>query len=292
MCPLDCSHPKTRLPSPSTKNALFYISCSFKNAFSNVAAADKMMNMRKNQSRTQTAYERLRADLLACRLQPGKQLRIDALCVALDVGSSAIREALSRLASEGFVISEPQIGFRVAPISLEEMRDLTRVRIIIEGLCLRSSIACGDNFWEAKLLAAHHLLSTTPERVADDPARTNDDFAKVHADFHEALVAACDSPWLLKIRANLFELTERYRRLSIPLAPSKRDLNKEHRDIMEAAQARDPDRAVLLMRDHLRATQSALMDAGLLSSPSFVGGATSEKATIEALFSDLIASTS
>ena len=59
---------------------------------------------------TQAAYEGLRADLLACRIPPGKKLKIQELCDRLSVSLGAIREALSRLTSEGLVVAEPQRG--------------------------------------------------------------------------------------------------------------------------------------------------------------------------------------
>src|SRR5438132_9546483 len=92
------------------------------------------------QNLTQAAYEGLRADLLACRIPPGSRLKIQELCTRLSVSLGAIREALSRLTSEGLVVAEPQRGFRAAPISAEDLSDLTRTRIKIESLCLRRAI--------------------------------------------------------------------------------------------------------------------------------------------------------
>ncbi len=211
-------------------------------------------------SLTQNAYERLRADLLACRLQPGARLKIAELCQALSVSLSAVREALSRLTSEGLVVAEPQRGFRVAPISAEELRDLTEVRAQIEGMCLERAIAVGDVGWESHLVAAFHRLSRTPEREPDDPQRMNEAWSAAHAAYHEALVGGCDSPWLLRLRGILYAQTERYRRLSVPLARITRDLNREHQDIMEAALARDPGRARALMTQHLELTTRVLLE--------------------------------
>src|SRR5580704_6681604 len=122
------------------------------------------MNKESSPNMTQGAYEGLRADLLACRILPGKKLKIQELCTRFSVSLGAIREALSRLTSEGLVVAEPQRGFRAAPISPEDLSDLTRVRIEIEALCLRRAIAQGDVDWEARLVAAFHRLSRTPER--------------------------------------------------------------------------------------------------------------------------------
>ena len=211
-------------------------------------------------SRTQDAYERLRADLLACRLRPGARLRINELCQTLSVSLSAVREALSRLTSEGLVVAEPQRGFRAAPISAEELRDLTGVRTQIEGMCLERAIAVGDVGWESQLVAAFHRLSRTPEREPEDLARMNEAWAAAHAAYHAALAGACDSPWLLRLRGILYAQSERYRRLSVPLAEIARDLNREHQDLMEAALARDAGRARTLMTQHLELTTRVLLE--------------------------------
>lgn len=218
-------------------------------------------------SLTQDAYERLRSDLLACRLSPGARLHIGELCQALSVNLSAVREALSRLTSEGLVVAEPQRGFRVAPISADELRDLTGVRGEIEGMCLERAIAAGDVGWEAQLVSAFHRLSRTPEREPADPQRMNEAWSAAHASFHEALVAGCDSPWLLRLRGILYVQSERYRRLSVPLADVARDLNGEHRGIMEAALARDPEHARTLMTRHIEMTTRVLLEGSWPTNP-------------------------
>lgn len=217
--------------------------------------------MAPKSSLTQEAYERLRADLLACRLKPGERLRINDLCKHLSVSLGAVREALSRLTSEGLVSAEPQRGFRAAPISATELKDLTMVRTEIDGLCLRRAIAAGDVAWEGRIVASYHQLSRTPYHAPDDPQRLSDEFSRVHANFHEELVSACDSRWLRRLRGMLFAQSERYRGLSVPLARFDRDRNREHRELMEAVLARDADTAVASMKAHVETTLRILLDA-------------------------------
>jgi len=212
-------------------------------------------------NRTQGAYEALRADLLSCRILPGSRLKIQELCTRFSVSLGAIREALSRLTSEGLVVAEPQRGFRAVPISAADLRDLTLARIEIETLCLRRAISTGSVDWEAGLVAASHRLSRTPERVPNDPARSNDDWAEAHAAFHRALVGGCDSPWLLRLRAQLYDQSERYRRLSIPLSGTTRNVQDEHQNIVQAALDRDAEKATKLLAAHLEATSKILLSA-------------------------------
>ena len=219
--------------------------------------------MRRGLSLTEQAYERLRADLLACRLLPGEKLNINTLCEKMDMSLGSVREALSRLTSEGLVTAERSKGFRAAPVSSTELVDLTMVRIEIESLCLRRAIELGDATWESRLEAAYQKLCRTPNRLPSDPRRVSDAYASAHTAYHEVLASGCDSEWLLRLRRLLQTQSERYRRMSMLLAPYARDLNGEHKDIMDAALARDVTRAVALIEAHLQATTQLLLDAPL-----------------------------
>src|ERR1700676_2910519 len=144
-------------------------------------------------SLTQRAYDQLGEALLDCRFEPGEPLRIGELCKRLDASQGAVREALSRLTAEGWVEARPQRGFRVTPISAEDLRDLTAARIEIEELCLRRSIDAGDVRWEARLIAALHELSRTPPLEPGVRSRFNRRFVALHHSFFDVLVSSCDS---------------------------------------------------------------------------------------------------
>ena len=208
-------------------------------------------------SRTAETYETLKQSILSGTLRPRTRLRIEQLSEKLTVSAGAIREALSRLTSEGMVVAEPQRGFLVAPISKTDLRDLTAVRIDIEVKCLRRSIALGDVDWETDVVAAHHRLTKTPEHLPD--GSTHPEWPMVHASFHDALVAGCDSSWWLRLRGQLFLQAERYRRLSIPHSRVVRDVAGEHKTLADATLARNADAAARAIEDHLRLTADLLL---------------------------------
>ena len=199
------------------------------------------------------AYLGLRAEILASRLRPGERLKIQQLCSRLKVSPGAVRESLASLCAEGFVVSEPWKGFRVAPISVEDLDDLTRTRLTIDIICLRQSIEGGGIEWEPQLVAAAHRLSRLSQQIGPDGLQASDEWAEAHAHYHLSLVAACGSPSLLHVRQGLFAQSERYRRLSLTPRPG-RDLDAEHRAMARAALDRDADRACILMSDHLLMT--------------------------------------
>lgn len=210
-------------------------------------------------SQTSAAYEIVRGDILAGRHAPGKKLKIQDLATELKVSPGAVREALSRLVPEQLVVSRDQRGFAVAPLSIGDLEDLTDLRCNIEAIALRRSVERGDINWEARLLAAAHRLRVTPQLAPGDEIQLSPAWAMAHAEFHNALVAACGSRRLLALHAQLYEQSERYRGLSAPIE-SARDVPAEHQEIVDLALARDADGLVDATIDHIRTTTNLIVE--------------------------------
>lgn len=189
------------------------------------------------------AYAALRSDLIACRVRPGERLKITALQDQHQLSQAAIREALSRLSSEGLVLIEPNRGFRATPVSAEGFRDLVQTTLAIEIPALRLSIENGDREWELNLVATYHRALRTLERVVagDDPV---DAYAAERLAFYEALLAACRNPWMLWTWRLLYSQNMRYRHLYVPLARYELDLNPQHKRVLEAVLARNVESAI------------------------------------------------
>ena len=208
---------------------------------------------------TESALARIYADLLTGRLRPGDRIKVDDLSKTLGYNLSAVREALSRLTSEGLVSYEPHRGYRATPISLGELRDLTATRVEMEAACLRSAIASGDLAWETAIVAALHSLLRTAKPTSNSTVAEQEAWFTAHNKLHEALVAACTSPLRLRMRGQLYTLGERYRRISGRPSEAVRDIDREHREIVDAVLARDADRAAALMSAHLELTATYLI---------------------------------
>jgi GntR family transcriptional regulator, carbon starvation induced regulator len=213
-----------------------------------------MARARQGRSLVEDVYEALRSDILFGRRLPSSRLHLNELAELHDVSLSVVREAVTRLASEDLVEANPQRGFRVRSISLEHLRDLTWVRIEIETLALRQSIAKGDVTWEANLVAAHHRLSVTPMYFED--GRGNTEWMAAHGAFHAALAAGAGSPVLERVRRQLYDASELYRYWSgsLPNRAPRAHVPDEHKAIFDAALAREADLAADLLTQHLDAT--------------------------------------
>lgn len=211
-------------------------------------------------SQTSLAYEVIRSDILSGRHVPGKKLKIQDLAVALEVSPGAVREALSRLVPERLVVSRDQRGFVVAPLSIADLLDLTDLRCEIEAIALRRSVARGGVDWEANLIAAEHRLRGAPVVVGGAEPQLNPGWVQAHAAFHTALVAACGSPRLLVLHAQLYEQSERYRGLSLH-TNTPRQVHDEHREIVRLALARDTEALVAATLAHLNLTTKLIATA-------------------------------
>lgn len=204
---------------------------------------------------TSAVYGRLRSDILSARLSPGQKLHISGLAKQFAVSLAAVREALSRLVADGLVQASDQRGFRVSPVSVADLEDVTKTRIDIESLALRRSIERGDRAWLSSVEAAFADLNSVPYRHPENPSNHYEPWIRRHHVFHRALVNACGSQWLLGFRDVLHEQSERYRRLSIRREAGKsRDVAAEHAAIVEAVLRRDADAAVAALSDHFMTT--------------------------------------
>lgn len=205
---------------------------------------------------TDQAYMMLRADVIAGRLKPGAKLRVEQLRTQYEVGATPLREALSRLSADGFVISEGQRGFRVVPMSVADLQDITNVRILIETEALRNSISSGNEAWEERLVAAYYRLSKLEAGEGNFDARE-----RANEEFHAALLAGCNSPLLLRLHRTLYDQHKRYRNISLLTTVSiPRDVHEEHRAIYEAALARQLDKACDATRLHILRTMDVTLE--------------------------------
>jgi GntR family carbon starvation induced transcriptional regulator len=206
----------------------------------------------------EAVYLRLRQDILSGKLEPGLKLRFADLTSLYEAGVSTLRESLSRLTADRLVIALGQRGFRVAPISLNEMWDITRLRAEMESAALEEAIDAGNDEWEAEILSCLHRLIKLENRGATTPLLLTEEGAYLHKLFHMSLLNASPSVWRLRVIDLLYDQSERYRRLQTSYLSGMLNSGEEHREISAAAIARDKPRATMLLRSHYEKTAKLL----------------------------------
>ena len=179
-------------------------------------------------------------------------------------GQSKIRFAQA-LRDAGAIVNHAFVVFfyGVFPGAFET---LARMDIALHHLCTWWDVleACKDRPYFAEPALAE------VRRFLEDPVA----WSAAHRQFHDALIVGCGSPWTLRLCRLLFDQSERYRALSVqPARKKKRDVGSEHRELADAALARDADALCTLIDSHFRTTAHLILEGGLGD-----GGARSAKA--------------
>ena len=195
----------------------------------------------------------LRASIRDGHFAPGQRLIEADLMDSFKVTRGPLREALRRLASEGIVDIVPNRGARVRSFSRQEMRDLFRIREVVEGLAARQAAEVMANEKNQNKFAAAF------ERIEQRRLQTNLPFSKENVLFHE----------LVLTHAKNRQLTDLMRQLQLPLVrlqirasvdDSYREASRrEHDAVGRAIIVGNPDKAELLMRRHLRRAAQRVM---------------------------------
>jgi DNA-binding GntR family transcriptional regulator len=208
-------------------------------------------------SLSRAVFADVRAEILTGTYPPGSRLSPRAIATKADVSLSVVREALTRLAEQGLVVAEPQIGFSVVSLDLDDIRDLSKVRVLIEGAAFKDAIEHADVEYEARVLASHHRLVRTAQGYDEETQTVTEEWARAHAQFHSALLSASPSPRLRELAAGMRETAELYRRWSgvFSTDQDQRDVAAEHQALMQAALDRDVERGVVLVGEHNRTTE-------------------------------------
>lgn len=206
-----------------------------------------------------TIAEKLRAGIASGSLAPGSRLRLDDLRAAFGVSLSPLREALSRLCAEGYVATAGHRGYSVAPVSPDNLREVTRLRCEFESFALRESIRLGDDQWEGDVIAALYRLNKL-ERAGIEGERLAQ-WEAAHSVFHRQLISACGLPLLLQFCDTLHGLNDRYRRIFLRATPLDRDVKQEHEALCDATMDRRADEACELLRRHIERTSEYALRA-------------------------------
>jgi DNA-binding GntR family transcriptional regulator len=200
-------------------------------------------------------HDQLRSAILRGEFAAGAVTSQASLANDLDAGRTPLREALRMLQREGLIVSEPNRRVRIAELSGDDAEQLYIMRISLEAVAIRITVPTlsSDDFaaLEGYMAQMDHYM-----RVDDRPGMR----APHHA-FHQILVAAA-GPRVSEMIAQLFDHAERYR-LQYGATHGVWDQRRaEHRAIIDAAAAEDPDLTALRLTEHYART-AALVFAGL-----------------------------
>jgi DNA-binding GntR family transcriptional regulator len=197
----------------------------------------------------ESAYARIRVDIISGLLAPGQRLRLDKLRRTYGASVSTLREILSRLSSEGLVLAEGQRGFEVPPVSVENLKEIADLRLLLENRALEDSFAAGDLEWEGRVVAAHHKLASMERRMSQGDRSRTDVWKRYDWEFHQALISACGSQVLMETHAAVFDKYLRYQLIALSF---RGDIAAtEHKILHDCALNRDAETAKEVLSRHV-----------------------------------------
>lgn len=209
---------------------------------------------RGDETLSERAASLIERDILAGALAPGLRLAVQTLSAAYAIGTTPMREGLSRLVARGIVTATGQRGFRVADVSRADLEDITRVRILVETEALSASMARGGDGWEVGIVAALHHLRLCLERSPGGMPEGSDVFDRCHKQFHRSLIAACGSERLLALHDDLYLQAYRYRRVMMNRLGEPGRFLDTHQALADLVMARRGEAATASLARHLRQT--------------------------------------
>ena len=199
----------------------------------------------------EAAVEQLREAIIRGVYQPGQRLKQQEIARSLGCSPVPVREALHRLAAEGFIVIDPQRGARVAEFNSRDLEQIYEVRMMLEG--------------RAAQRAAERMTPEAAKRlraILDKMEVTNIspvDWVRLNWEFHDSLYASADQEFLRKTISNLRRNMEPYLRLDIAQVGNYTAGRRDHRAILQACVRGDGKLASRLTIAHLRRTAQGLI---------------------------------
>ena len=206
-------------------------------------------------------YRRIRTDIVLAHLRPGQKLRLEGLKESYGVSVSTLREILSRLTSEGLVLAEGRRGFEVASVSVNDLKELAELRLLLEGHALETSFAQADMEWEGRVVSAHHKLAATERAMSSggcEPAQ----WKRYDSEFHRALISNCGSQALMDAHAGVFDRYFRYQMIALNYRGD--EPADQHQALLDCALARDAARAKAVLLAHITGCVEHALATGAL----------------------------
>jgi DNA-binding GntR family transcriptional regulator len=191
------------------------------------------------------AYQALRQGILRGDLAAGERLRSDALASELKVSRTPVREALRKLEAEGLV-ERSGSGLIVREFSEKDLTELFYVREALEGMAARLA---AENATPSEIGEIRELLDDM-----DAVGQRGEALRPLTGEFHQSICRAAHNDRLLQSLKSLLEHVRQMQTSTLYVEGRPAEALKEHRDLLQAIEARDADRAERLARTHRRKT--------------------------------------
>jgi len=210
----------------------------------------------KFRTKQEYVYQSLRGAIMRGELAPGQRLVIDDIARRLEVSAIPIREALQSLQAEGLVVSAPHVGATVASISQDEVHEVFSIMEGLETVAVREAAA------RLTQEQGQSLQAIVVEMDAAVDGQEYERWAEMNGKLHRSVGEVAAMPLLREMTDRALSRWERLRRHYFQgvLVPRVEQAQREHRELLAALVARNPDEAERVVRAHNRNAKAAYSD--------------------------------
>ncbi|HJU62113.1 MAG TPA: GntR family transcriptional regulator [Candidatus Binatia bacterium] len=206
-------------------------------------------------SLTRLLTEKLREAIISGKLAPGERLSEETLADSLHVGKVALREALRRLETDGYVTFLPNNEVAVSKLTREDVQDYYRIASVLEGLAARLAVENAQPEEIARLKELHLALKEASQKR--DLARYFD----ANSNFHRFIAEIAGNERLYRLIDQLRQEIQKTRILSLHLPQRLAYSMREHDQILDAFLKNNPQLAESTMVRHLNNQMETLLKA-------------------------------
>ena len=200
------------------------------------------------------AYQIIKRDIINCSLEPGAQVAQSQLVETYKLGITPIREALKRLEMEGLVQSIPRYGYLISPITIEDVRSIYELRLILEKPAIRLA---AERATDDQLKSLHDNARFTYRYK--DP-QSYQEFLENNAIFHSSIAETAGNDRLAAAIKKLLDEMNRIFQLGLELKDSAAEMREEHVDLMDALIKRDADWAERITEEQILRSQERVLE--------------------------------
>ena len=208
---------------------------------------------------TDRAYERIRHDIISCTIAPGSEVSEAQLCTHYKLGKAGVRVALTKLSHDGLVRAIPRRGYRVVPVTLQDIQDVFELRLMLEPAAARMAAGKVDT----RELKVYDEVCRCGYEPGD--ARSTGRFLEANKAFHVAIARATGNARLAGAIEHLLDQMTRLLHLGLGLRKGGQELQHEHKSLVKALARGDGETAERICREQIEASRNMLLSAILTS---------------------------
>lgn len=205
-------------------------------------------------TKLEAVYNVLRENIVSGQLEPGTRLIIKKIAQDLGVSEIPVREAIRMLEAQGLVSMTPHAGAQVATFDIDDIREVTDIRSLLEGYAARTALP----FIDQKAIA--ELEECIEEMVKCVEAGDNVNFGVLNRKFHQKIYEHSPYKRLYKMIYEMWDGSERTRAVFSLSKRRPQESIREHEAILKAIKEQDEDSVERLIREHRQRVGSILIE--------------------------------